>query len=129
MKRFDLPDTVAGRRRMVERLDRRAVEEEIKKCGMPEVPEDVDARCNYLRREWGRSSRIHLLDRVGRDAFPASISFFLLATPHGPILFGQIEPGTPPFDAIGRALDSLCPGLHDPRAHPMSFLSSSNSGF
>ena len=64
------------------------------------------------------SSRIHIFDRVGRDAFPASISFFLLATPHGPILFGQIEPGTPPFDAIGRALDPLCPGLHDPRAHP-----------
>ena len=37
LKRFDLPDTVAGRRRMVERLDRRAVEEEIKKCGMPVI--------------------------------------------------------------------------------------------
>jgi putative transposase len=52
LKRFDLPDTVAGRRRMVERLDRRAVEEEFKKCGMPEVPEDVDARCSHLRRGW-----------------------------------------------------------------------------
>ena len=52
MKRFDLPDTVAGRRRLVERLDRRAVEEEIKKCGMPCVPEKVDARCSHLRRGW-----------------------------------------------------------------------------
>jgi putative transposase len=42
LMRFDLPDTVAGRRRMVERLDRRAVEEEIKTCGMPMVQEDVD---------------------------------------------------------------------------------------
>ncbi len=52
MKRFDLPDTVAGRRRMVERLDRRAVEEKIKKCGIPLIPEDVDARCSHLRRGW-----------------------------------------------------------------------------
>jgi len=42
LMRFDLPDTVAGRRRMVERLDCRAVEEEIKTCGMPMVQEDVD---------------------------------------------------------------------------------------
>ena len=52
LERFDLPDTVAGRRRMVERLDRRAVEEEIKKCGMPVLAEDVDARCSHLRRGW-----------------------------------------------------------------------------
>jgi putative transposase len=52
VKRFNHPDTVAGRRRMVERLDRRAVEEEIKKCGIPEAPEDVDARCSHLRRGW-----------------------------------------------------------------------------
>lgn len=52
LMRFDLPDTVAGRRRMVERLDRRAVEEEIKTCGMPVVQEDIDARCSHLRRGW-----------------------------------------------------------------------------
>ena len=52
LMRFDLPDTVAGRRRMVERLDRRAVEEEIKTCGMPVVQEDVDVRCSHLRRGW-----------------------------------------------------------------------------
>jgi putative transposase len=37
---------------MVEHLDHRAVEEEIKKCGIPEVQEDVDARCSHLRRGW-----------------------------------------------------------------------------
>ena len=52
LSRFDLPDTVAGRRRMVERLDRRAVEEEFKKCGVPVLPEEVDARCSHLRRGW-----------------------------------------------------------------------------
>ena len=52
LKRFGLPDTVAGRRRLVEGLDRRSVEEEIKKCGIPVVPEDVDARCSHLRRGW-----------------------------------------------------------------------------
>jgi len=52
LNRFDLPDTVAGRRRLVERLDRRAVEEDFKKCGMPVVPEEVDARCSHLRRGW-----------------------------------------------------------------------------
>jgi hypothetical protein len=52
LERIELPDTVVGRRRMVERLDRRAVEEEIKKCGMPVVREDVDARCSHLRRGW-----------------------------------------------------------------------------
>jgi REP element-mobilizing transposase RayT len=50
--RFDLPDTVAGRRRMVEHLERRAVTEEIKKCGVPVLPEEVDARCSHLRRGW-----------------------------------------------------------------------------
>jgi putative transposase len=48
LKRFDLPDTVAGRRRLVARLDRCAVEEEIKKCGMPVLPEDVDARGSHF---------------------------------------------------------------------------------
>lgn len=52
LKCFDLPDTVAGRRSLVERLDRRAVEEGIKKCGIPVLPEEVDARCSHLRRGW-----------------------------------------------------------------------------
>jgi len=56
LKHFDLPDTLAGRWRLVERLDRRAVEEEIKKCGMPVVAEEVDARCSQLRRGWSWGS-------------------------------------------------------------------------
>lgn len=52
LARFDLPDTVAGRRRMVEHLDRRAVTEEIKKCGVPVMSKNVDARCSHLRRGW-----------------------------------------------------------------------------
>jgi putative transposase len=52
LKAFNLPDTTAGRRRMVERLDRRAVGEEIKSCGVPPQSEEVDARSSHLRRGW-----------------------------------------------------------------------------
>ena len=52
LRRFDLPDSVAGRRRLVEQLDRRAIEEEIKTCGVPPVAADVDARSSHLRRGW-----------------------------------------------------------------------------
>ena len=52
LKAFNLPDTVAGRRQMVERLDRRAVSEEIKSCGVPPQSEEVDARASHLRRGW-----------------------------------------------------------------------------
>lgn len=51
-KAFELEDTAGGRRHMVERLDRRAVEEEAKRCGVPALPEEVDARCSHLRRGW-----------------------------------------------------------------------------
>jgi putative transposase len=37
---------------LVESLDCWAVEEETKNCGMPVVPDDVDARCSHLRRGW-----------------------------------------------------------------------------
>ena len=52
LEAFDCKDTVAGRRQMVERLDRRAVQEAIKSCGVPVMPEEVDARCSHLRRGW-----------------------------------------------------------------------------
>jgi REP element-mobilizing transposase RayT len=45
-------DTVAGRRRLVERLDRRSVEEEMERCGVPPLPEEMDRRCSHLRRGW-----------------------------------------------------------------------------
>jgi REP element-mobilizing transposase RayT len=52
LKAFGLTDTVAGRRRMVERLDARAAEEAARKCGLPELPLTLDARCSHLRRGW-----------------------------------------------------------------------------
>ena len=52
LKAFNLPDTVAGRRGMVERLDKRAASEEIKSCGVPPQAEGVDARASHLRRGW-----------------------------------------------------------------------------
>jgi putative transposase len=36
----------------VTRLDRRAVEEEMKNCGVPPVEAEVDARTSHLRRGW-----------------------------------------------------------------------------
>jgi REP element-mobilizing transposase RayT len=49
---FGFADTATGRRKMVERLDRRAVEEDSERCGVPVVPEQIDARCSHLRRGW-----------------------------------------------------------------------------
>ena len=49
---FGCKDTVSGRRKWVERLDRRAVEEEAEKCGLVPLPEEMDARCSHLRRGW-----------------------------------------------------------------------------
>jgi putative transposase len=50
--RFELEDTAAGRRALVERLDRKAAEEEAIRCGVPEVPEETDGRRSHLRRGW-----------------------------------------------------------------------------
>jgi hypothetical protein len=36
----------------LERLDRRAVEEEAERCGLVPLPEEVDARCSHLRQGW-----------------------------------------------------------------------------
>lgn len=45
---------------MVARLDRRAVEEDFKKCGVPVVPEEVDARCSHLRRRKNEKTKVKL---------------------------------------------------------------------
>ncbi len=52
LKAFNLADTVAGRREMVERLDKRAASEGIKSCGVPPQPDGADARASHLRRGW-----------------------------------------------------------------------------
>jgi len=45
-------DTAAGRRRWLERLDRRMAEEGALRCGQVPVPAQLDARCSHLRRGW-----------------------------------------------------------------------------
>ena len=59
-------DTPAGRRRFIQRLDRRAVEEGMEKVGVPVVASELDARCSNLGRGWYWGSRefaAEMLDR------------------------------------------------------------------
>jgi len=49
--RFGYRDTVAGRRKMVERLDERALAEGAG-SGVVPLPDEVDARMSHLRRGW-----------------------------------------------------------------------------
>lgn len=46
-----VPDTIAGRRSLVERLNRRSLEEGLR-SGVVPLPEEVDARLSHLRRGW-----------------------------------------------------------------------------
>ncbi|MFZ4594238.1 MAG: transposase [Verrucomicrobiaceae bacterium] len=52
LKAFRLEDTASGRRSMVERLDRRAVQEAAGKCGVVLPTAEEDARCSHLHRGW-----------------------------------------------------------------------------
>jgi hypothetical protein len=45
-------DTASGRRKWVERLDRRAIDEEAERSGLVLQPEEADARFSHLRRGW-----------------------------------------------------------------------------
>ena len=56
MERLGYADTAAGRRRMVEELDRRALSEG-RQSGLVPLPEEVDARMSHLRRGWYRGSQ------------------------------------------------------------------------
>jgi putative transposase len=49
---FGCADTAAGRRKYVERLDRRAREEELEQCGVPPLEAERDARESHVRRGW-----------------------------------------------------------------------------
>lgn len=49
---FGFADTTGGRRKMVERLDERAVAEDAVRCGVPLMDDEFDARCSHLRRGW-----------------------------------------------------------------------------
>jgi hypothetical protein len=70
---FGLQDTTAGRRRFVERLDRRAVEEAMAKAGVPLHDAEVDARCSHLRRGWywGTEAFAEKLLSLAGGALPA----------------------------------------------------------
>ncbi len=52
---FGCADTAAGRRKWVERLDRRASQEARKSCGVPDPPPEADGRASHFRRGyyWG----------------------------------------------------------------------------
>lgn len=52
LENLDLPDNAGGRRRMVESLDRRAIEEGLERAGIPVCAPEVDRRCSHLRRGW-----------------------------------------------------------------------------
>jgi putative transposase len=52
LEAFGCADTVPGRRRFVERLDRCAMEEGAKKAGVPALPAEADRRGSHLRRGW-----------------------------------------------------------------------------
>jgi len=49
---FGYSDTAAGRREWVERLDRRALEEDAERCGMVLPAEQADGRYSHLQRGW-----------------------------------------------------------------------------
>ena len=51
MERLGYRDTAAGRRKMVEELDQRALSDG-RKSGLVPLPDEVDARMSHLRRGW-----------------------------------------------------------------------------
>jgi len=52
LEAYGFRDDTDGRRRFVERLDRRAEEEARTRCGIVEAPADGDGRMSHLRRGW-----------------------------------------------------------------------------
>ncbi len=52
LESFGWPDTTAGRRHMVEALDRRALEEGLERAGIPSLDPELDQRRSHLRRGW-----------------------------------------------------------------------------
>jgi REP element-mobilizing transposase RayT len=57
LEAYGLRDDTDGRRRFVERLDRRAGEEVRTRCGVVEPPPESDGRASHLRRGWYWGSR------------------------------------------------------------------------
>ena len=74
LKSMGLPDTPAGRRQMVEHLDRRAVQESAQECGVPLLPTEIDARVSHLRRGWywGTQAFSEKMLKLAAGAMPAN---------------------------------------------------------
>jgi hypothetical protein len=57
LRAFGCPDTAQGRRKWVQRLDRRAAEGATEHCGVPSPAPGADGRLSQLRRGWYWGSR------------------------------------------------------------------------
>ena len=70
LKAFQCADTAAGRRTWLERLERRASDEEAERCGLPSLGSEADARRSHLRRGWywGSQEFAERLLRIGEPA-------------------------------------------------------------
>lgn len=67
---FGMKDTAQGRRRFVERLNRRAMDEGLKRAGVIEPEGEADRRCSHLERGWywGSQAFAERLLRLGEVA-------------------------------------------------------------
>ena len=72
---FGCADTAAGRRRFVERLDRRAREEELERCGVPPLEAERDARESHVRRGWYWGSQAFAEKLLGHLAHPGNRTY------------------------------------------------------
>jgi hypothetical protein len=73
LEAYGFADDTRGRRRFVERLDRRAAEETRGQCGVVEPPADGDRRMSHLRRGWYWGSQgfgIKLLEMMSKGNAP-----------------------------------------------------------
>ena len=82
MERLGYSDTAAGRRKMVEELDRRA-RSEGRQSGLVPLPAEVDARMSHLRRGWywGRQEFAEKLRRLMGPRLQSAKSRAYLRTP------------------------------------------------
>ncbi len=76
LRAFGCADTAQGRRKWVERLDRRALEGATEHCGVPAPPPEADGRLSQLRRGWywGSQQFAERMIEAGRAAIKKSRS-------------------------------------------------------
>ena len=82
LERLGYRDTAAGRRKMVEELDRRA-RSEGRQSGLVPLPDEIDARTSHLRRGWywGRPEFAEKLRRLMEPKIQSAKSRAYLRTP------------------------------------------------